>query len=235
MPETHDTGAAAGLAAARYDGLARWYDEVMRDPSDRAILAQSAYDLLASLLGAGSGLALDIGCGTGLASLRVRELGYQPVGVDISLDQLKIAVTRLPAVQGDAAQLPIASGSVPTAYSAFVSSDLDDYNRAVREIYRVLAPGGRYVSVCLHPCFYGSYSAVQPDSTVVVRPGYRDTGYHRSERFGTTIRSHVGAWHRPLADVVGGLLAAGFQLEALSEDGPDPIPTLLGLVTRKPL
>jgi SAM-dependent methyltransferase len=225
----------AGVAAARYDGLARWYDEVMRDPSDRAVLAQSAYELLGSLLGRGSGLALDIGCGTGLASLGVRELGYQPVGVDISVDQLRIAVTRLPAVQGDASRLPIASGSVPTAYSSFVSSDLDDYRGAVREVYRVLAPGGRYVSVCLHPCLNGGYSLLQPDSTVLVRPGYRDTGYHRSDEFGTTIRSQVGAWHRPLSEVVGGLLAAGFRLEALSEDGPDPIPSLLGLVARKPL
>ena len=100
---------------ARYDGLADWYDQVMRDPGDRGSLAASAYDAVADLLGEGTGTVLDIGCGTGLASERIRRLGYRPFGVDISFDQVRVAWGRLPAAQGDAAVLPIASGRVPLA------------------------------------------------------------------------------------------------------------------------
>jgi SAM-dependent methyltransferase len=231
LPEPSGSGAGT---LARYDGLADWYDGVMRDPGDRAPLAVAAFELLSGLLGPGSGLILDIGCGTGLASVRVRELGYQPFGVDLSADQLRVAAQRLPVVQGDAAHLPVASGSLAAAYSTFVSSDLDDFAGAVAEAYRILRPGGRYVSVCVHPCFNGGYSRLGEDGTVVVRPGYLSPGYNPGQEFGSTIRSHVGAWHRPLAEVVGTFLAAGFQLESLAEGGPQPVPALLGIAVRRP-
>ncbi len=218
---------------ARYDGLAGWYDEVMQDPSNRGPLAASAYELLSHLLGPGSGLILDIGCGTGLASLRVRELGYQPVGVDLSADQLRVAAQRLPVFQGDAARLPLASGSLAAAYSTFVSSDLDDFAGAVAEAFRILRPGGRYVSVCVHPAFNGGYAEARDDGAIIVHPGYLRAGYRSAREFGSTIRSHVGAWHRPLAEVVNTFLGAGFQLESLAETGPEPVPALLGIAVRR--
>jgi len=218
----------------RYDGLAEWYDEVMRDPGDRGLLARSAYETLADLLGTGRGAALDIGCGTGLAAERVRMLGYEPYGIDLSLDQLGVASRRLQAVQGDAARLPVASRRVPLAYSTFVSSDLDEFDAAVSEAYRVLRPGGRDVSVCVHPCLNGGHSQVSDDGTVVVRPGYASSGYQSGFEFGSTIRSHVGAWHRPLAEIINTFLAAGFGLVRLVETGPATLPSLLGISVVKP-
>ena len=184
----------------RYDGLAEWYDEVMRDPGDRGLLARSAYETLADLLGTGRGAALDIGCGTGLAAERVRMLGYEPYGIDLSLDQLGVASRRLQAVQGDAARLPVASRRVPLAYSTFVSSDLDEFDEAVSEAYRVLRPGGRYVSVCVHPCLNGGYSQVSDDGTVVVRPGYASSGYQSAFR----VRLDHTKPRRRVASAVGG-------------------------------
>ena len=219
---------------ARYDGLAEWYDQVMRDPDNRGPLAASAYATLAELLGPGVGTILDIGCGTGLAADGVRVLGYEPFGVDLSFDQLRVASRRLRVAQGDAARLPVASGRVPAAYSTFVSSDLDEFALAVSEAYRVLFSGGRYISVCLHPCFNGGHSELQNDGAVLARPGYRSTGYQSQAEFGTTIRSHVGAWHRPLAEIINTFLDAGFRLSSLVESGPDPLPTLLGISVVKP-
>ena len=80
----------------------------MRDPTERGALAVSAYETLADLLGPGRGRVLDVGVGTGLAAERVRRLGYEPFGVDLSFDQLRVAAAATAtSSQGDAAQLPI--------------------------------------------------------------------------------------------------------------------------------
>jgi SAM-dependent methyltransferase len=220
---------------ARYDGLAEWYDDVMRDPNERGALAVSAYATLADLLGEGTGWILDVGVGTGLAAERVRRLGYEPFGVDLSFNQLQVASPRLPVVQGDASRLPLADSSIANAYSTFVSSDLDDFEGALREVFRVLKPGGRYVSICVHPAFNGGYSQPGEHDTVIVRPGYTATGYQTSESYGSTIRSHVGAWHRPIATLINTFLIVGFRLTALVETGPSLLPLILGVTVEKPL
>jgi SAM-dependent methyltransferase len=222
------------VGLARYEGLAEWYDEVMRDPDERGALAVSAYATLADLLGPGSGWILDVGVGTGLAAERVRRLGYKPFGVDLSFNQLQIASSRLPVVQSDAARLPLADESVANAYSTFVSSDLDDLDATLREIHRVLVPGGRYASICVHPAFNGGHSEIRDDESVVVRPGYAVTGYRSGEQYGSTIRSHVGAWHRPIAALINAHLNAGFRLTNLVETGPAPLPSILGIAVQKP-
>jgi ubiquinone/menaquinone biosynthesis C-methylase UbiE len=219
---------------ARYDGLAQWYDDVMRDSAARGSLAASAYETLADLLGQGSGRILDIGVGTGLAAARVRQLGYEPFGIDLSVDQLRVAATRLPVVQGDAARLPVASESLAVAYSTFVSSDLDDFASATAEAFRVLQPGGRYVSICVHPAFNGGYSEIHDDGSVLVRSGYSSTGYRSRQEYESTIRSHVGAWHRPISDLLNTFLITGFRIAYLVEAGPAPLPLILGVSLVKP-
>lgn len=219
---------------SRYETLASWYDEVMTDPGDRAGLATIAYALVARLLGLGQGLVLDVGTGTGLSAAAVRRAGYRPVGLDLAADQLRIAAGRLPVVRADAARLPFADGSVPAAYSTFVASDLDNFAGAVAEVFRVLAPGGRYVSVCLHPCFDGNHAQRQPDGTVLQHPGYRTVGYDGPDRFSSSIRGRVGAWHRPLAAQLNTYLGAGFRLAEVVEDGTDPLPNQLALLLTKP-
>lgn len=222
------------MPRARYDELADWYNDVMLDPARHEPLARSAFGLLSRLMGQGRGPVVDIGCGTGLAAETVRALGYKPVGLDLSSDQLRLAKGSLPVVLADAAALPLASGSAYLAYSTFVWSDLDDLGGAMAEVYRVLERGGRYVAVGVHPCFYGSHSQPGPEETVVVHPGYRTSSFLETSPCGSTIRSRVGAWHRPLQELVGDFLAPGFQLMSLAEDGPKSIPTLLGLGLIKP-
>lgn len=226
---------------ARYDGLASWYDGVMTDPEDRRGLATIAFGIVADLLGpagaaenAAGSVVLDLGTGTGLSAAPLRAAGYQPVGLDLSVDQLRIAAARLPVAQADAARLPLADNSVPAAYSTFVSSALDDFEGAVAEVYRVLVPGGRYVPVCLHPCFDGNYAEKRQDGTVVQHPGYRDTGYAAPGYFASTVRGKTGSWHRPLAAQLNAYLQAGFEVLRVVEDGTDPLPNQLAFLLRKP-
>jgi ubiquinone/menaquinone biosynthesis C-methylase UbiE len=184
----------AMVPRARYDELADWYNELLQDPARHEPLARSAFGLLSRLMGQGRGTVVDIGCGTGLATETVRALGYQPVGPDVSSDQLRLAKKLLPVALADAAKLPRESGSTQIAYSTFVWSDLDDLRGGIAEVYRVLESGGRYVAIGVHPCFYGSHSQPGPEETVVVHPGYRRTSFLETSPSGSTIRSRVGAW-----------------------------------------
>src|SRR3954452_7931464 len=96
---------------ARYDGLADWYDE-------RFVIGSEPHQPgLLELLGPGSGLCLDIGCGTGRNFETIRATGRSVVGVDFSADQLRLARSRTdgPLMVADAARLPFADGSFDTA------------------------------------------------------------------------------------------------------------------------
>jgi ubiquinone/menaquinone biosynthesis C-methylase UbiE len=88
---------------------------------------------------------LEIGVGTGVISLALRKRGFDVVGVDISIEMLKRARARLgPRVaQADAMALPIADTCVDQAIAVWVLHCVGDVTVTLREIARVLRPGGR--------------------------------------------------------------------------------------------
>jgi ubiquinone/menaquinone biosynthesis C-methylase UbiE len=230
-------GVHAETAVSRFEGLADWYEQAMSSASGRQALRNASNKLLADLIGPGSGIALDIGCGTGSVAEFVRTLGYNPVGIDLSADQLRIAVKRLPVVQADAANLPILSGSIPLAYSTYTTGAYDDLQSVLNEIARILKPGGRYVEIATHPCFNGGYAELQADGSVVVRPGYQRTQFLEPSHFKntiSTIRSRVGAWNRPLEEEINVILKAGLQITRIAESGSGALPDTIGIVAFKP-
>ena len=94
---------------------------------------------------------LDLGCGTG-ALLHMLSLGFPQTalaGIDPSPEMVDIARTRLgPSirlVQGGAEDLPFRDDAFHIVVSTSVFHFLRRPDRALREIGRVLAPGGRVV------------------------------------------------------------------------------------------
>lgn len=218
-----------------YDGSAGPYVERIRD--EKKPLMDAAYAMLCHMLGPGDRRILDIGCGTGGAVEHVRGLGYEPFGIDLSLDMLQEARRTAPLLQvfqGDATQLPVASDRVQLAYSTFALSSIADLDAAAHEIHRILVPAGRYVSVCLHPCFYSGLPRRQKDGTVLVYKDYSSTEYLPPDRFTSGIRSEVGQYHRPLDKTITAFLDVGFHLIGVMEGGPDSVPSLLGIDLVKP-
>lgn len=218
---------------SRYEGLADWYEAAMTNAAERGALRGSSNALLAELIGRGSGIALDIGCGTGAVSEELRRLGYDPIGVDLAADQLRLAAKHLPVIQADAAYLPIASASVPLVYTTYTSTEYDDLQGVINEIARVLKTGGRYVEIATHPCFNGGYAETLKDGSVVVRPGYRKSHYLEPAHFSSTVRSRVGAWNRPLEEVFNTIINAGLNIVKVAESGAGEIPDTIGIVAIK--
>ncbi|WP_193222191.1 class I SAM-dependent methyltransferase [Alkalilimnicola sp. S0819] len=93
---------------------------------------------------------VDVGCGTGPVVAGLWERGYRALGLDCAPDMLALGRQRLVALggdpallaEGDVTALPYEEGSVDCVVCLGVISYVPDPQRALREIYRVLRPGG---------------------------------------------------------------------------------------------
>jgi SAM-dependent methyltransferase len=216
---------------AAYDQIADWYADYVTGAA-RGFTARAGA-ALREVLGYGSGTCWDVACGTGAYADTVRELGWTPVGTDISAGQLRHAAGRLPVARADATRPPLRPASVPAVSSVMCHTDVDDYRAVCRAAARVLVPGGRFAHVGVHPCFIGAFADRADPDRVVLGPGYwrRERTFEAWNPQG--VRARVGAVHLPLSDLVGALTGAGLVLDAVVESG-EPTPDLLAVRAHRP-
>jgi demethylmenaquinone methyltransferase / 2-methoxy-6-polyprenyl-1,4-benzoquinol methylase len=89
---------------------------------------------------------LDACCGTGDLALAAQGAGGVVTGLDFSermLERARAKSSEIEWVQGDALALPFADASFDAATVGFGVRNLDDLERGLRELRRVLRPGGR--------------------------------------------------------------------------------------------
>lgn len=125
---------------AYYDDFAGWYERERHLPYHRML-----DDLEVELVeryGTNKDV-LEVGCGTGLILERAARVAHHATGVDLSGGMLAKAAERgLSVVQASATALPIATASVDVAYSFKVLAHIPDIAGALREMARVVRPGG---------------------------------------------------------------------------------------------
>ncbi|MFE6483862.1 class I SAM-dependent methyltransferase [Streptomyces sp. NPDC057757] len=229
------TGPADGTASAVavYDQHADWYEEFMSEAGSGGYVRR-VHGALEGVMEAGEGVCLDVCCGTGAHASVPAGLGWAPVGVDLSGGQLRHAAGRLPVARADATALPFADASLPAAVCVLAHTDLPDYPAVLREISRVLRPGGRFTHLGVHPCYIGAFADWSDGPRVVVDERYAD----RSRTFDAWnpqgVRARVGAWHLPLADLLNATSDAGLRIVRTVEAGPGGIPDLFGFLAVKP-
>jgi SAM-dependent methyltransferase len=92
---------------------------------------------------------LEVGCGTGWFGSRVRrELGADVVAIDQSERMVELARGEgLDARLGDVQELPFADGEFDCAAANWMLYHVQDLERGVAELARVLEPGGRLVAI----------------------------------------------------------------------------------------
>ena len=99
--------------------------------------------LIGAAAGRGCGPSLDVGCGAGRYLRHLRE---PVVGVDIDRPLLaRLAKEGWPVVLGDAHRLPFRDGAFRTVLFSEVLEHVPEPRKAVSEVKRVLAKGGRVV------------------------------------------------------------------------------------------
>jgi demethylmenaquinone methyltransferase/2-methoxy-6-polyprenyl-1,4-benzoquinol methylase len=137
--------------AAMFDGVARRYDitnTVLSLGLDRR-WRRRARQCLELRVGE---RVLDLAAGTGVSTVELSRAGARPVACDFSLGMLRAGRAsgsrrRLPFVAGDAMKLPFRNGVFDAATIAFGLRNVADPVGALREMARVVRPGGRLV-VC---------------------------------------------------------------------------------------
>ena len=222
---------------AAYDEIADWYENEFlggpsSEPRSRDGNPSDLGNVLPDLLGEGHGTCLELGCGTGVHATQVRKLGWAPIGIDLSAGMLRHARNRLPIAQADAGHLPIPDSSLPAVIAMMVHTDMPAYPAVLREVARILPPGGLFVHVGVHPCFCGGFADRSDLGAIVIRPGYLDSHWTTASWTDRGVRAKVGATHRPLPELMHAFLAAGLTLERFSEAGA-PTPVVLAIRARK--
>lgn len=97
---------------------------------------------------------LEVGCGTGLVMLRIREFALRVHGVDLSPGMLEKAKQRgLSVTLGSATELPFADSSFDVTCSFKVLAHVPQIEQALSEMARVTRPGGVILAE-----FYNPYS-----------------------------------------------------------------------------
>jgi ubiquinone/menaquinone biosynthesis C-methylase UbiE len=112
---------------------------------------------------------LDAGSGTGIVTHGFQDAGFRPrktIALDLSLNSLKIAreqfqkekkvdAGNIESIQGNVLQLPFADDT----FQLIVTCGVLEYvslDEGLRELARVLKPGGRLVFIPVKPSFVGS-------------------------------------------------------------------------------
>src|SRR3954470_4693680 len=196
------------------DDRSDWGHEHVLDPVMLARVAAGRYQR-----------ALDVGCGEGRFCRLLKSAGVTAVGLDPTAQLLDVARQRDPTGDyrmGVAERLEFESESFDLVVSYVTLVDIVDFRTAIREMARVLKPGGSLLVANLNG--FTSAGAVQgwvrdDEGRRMHFPvdRYLDEFPFWLEWAGIRIEN----WHRPLAAYMAAFLGSGLQLAFFSE--PDSV------------
>lgn len=185
--------------------------------------------MMARVRASGARRSLDVGCGEGRFCRMMAAGGIATVGVDPVALFLRRARERHPTGdyrEGFAEALPVPDGAFDLVVSYITLVDMPDIGRAIPEMARALAPGGRLLIANLTS--FKSAEAAHGGGFLTDPPvavdGYLEERGVWLEWEGVRVQN----WHRPLSTYMRLLLDAGLRLvhfdePPLMEGGPEEI------------
>ncbi|RFU85271.1 class I SAM-dependent methyltransferase [Streptomyces triticagri] len=167
---------------------------------------------------------LEIGAGAAQCSRWLAAQGARPVALDLSHRQLQHALRiddllnrdhTVGLVQADAGGLPFADGSFDLACSAYGALPfVADAELVLREVRRVLRPGGRFVFSVSHPIRWAFPDEPGPEGLSISASYFDRVPYVEQDEQG---RAVYVEHHRTIGDWVRDVVAGGFRLVDLVE------------------
>ncbi|MEX1264760.1 MAG: class I SAM-dependent methyltransferase [Actinomycetota bacterium] len=142
-----------------FDRAAEYYD------ATRGLSTEGVRRTTETLVAAfdGAGPILEVGVGTGQVAMPLSHAGVDMVGLELSRPMLAKLLAKAGGtppfrlVEGDATRMPFFDDGFAGAYLRWVLHLIPDWRAAVREIARVVAPGGPFLAAL------GSYGGMRSE------------------------------------------------------------------------
>jgi len=226
----------AAVAACWNDNAGRWAADVRAGYDlHRELYTFPAFlDFMPAIDGR---RVIDLGCGEGHNTRRFARLGGRLTGIDLSAALIGLARAeedRDPlgsryAVASFTGLDGFADASFDVALSTMALMDSPDFAGAMREAWRVLAPGGLLCFSVLHPCFMtrgfawlpgetGDYDALRVSEYFNREPFVERWGFSKAPDAASVAEPFaVPYFAYTLADYLNGVVAAGFRIVEIGE------------------
>jgi trans-aconitate methyltransferase len=137
---------------------------------------------------------LDLGCGDGQLTRRIADSGAHVLGVDASAEMVAAARERgIEAEHAKAEELPFRDATFDAVFSNAVLHWVRDHDAMMRQVYRVLKPGGRFVA---EMGGHGNVAAIHVALTAILERygfGDRESGvnyYPSADSYAQRLKRH---------------------------------------------
>jgi SAM-dependent methyltransferase len=159
---------------------------------------------------------VEVGSGEGRVCRELRALGHRVTGVEPSptlARASRVADPTIEIIEAPMTAIPIPDAHADLVVSSMALMNVEDLPTAVREMGRIVQPGGALVFSMLHP--FNSWGALGPESSYFAERAYTTA----LSRGGLSMTFHD--IHRSLDAISRALEYGGFTIELLRE----PVPT----------
>lgn len=178
---------------------------------------------------------LDVGCGDGQIARALATQGSDVLGIDPT--ELHIAIARERAggpryELGSALKLPVDDASQDAVVACLVFEHIDEVDKALAEVSRVLKPGGQFSFFLNHPLLQTPGSGWIDDHIIDPPEQYWRIGPYlvETESIEEVEKDvFIRFLHRPLSRYINSLIANGLSIERMLEPSPP-----MGFLERAP-
>ena len=176
---------------------------------------------------------LDLGCGSGEHCKEYIQMGAKLVtGIDISEKMLSVAKEKnsdpdITYIRMPMEDLDRLEGEFDLAVSSLALHYIEDYKGVLKNVHRLLVPGGEFIFSQEHPintCHPGGDRWTRDENGLKLYVNLADYG-REGERDSVWFVEGIKKYHRMFSTVINDLIDAGFVIEKITE--PEPTGELL--------